>query len=172
MAPSPVRSLPARGSRRTSLSIGRATYCESCSIPPGIRSACAVRPPDLTPVSYRAAMTQVGGTVEPGFEGVKGAFERNFAEHGEVGAAFALHVNGKKVVDLWGGVADPKANRPYPEDSVQLVFSTTKGAPAMCANLLIEQGKLDPDAPVATYWPEFAQNGKENIPVRMLLCHQ
>src|SRR4051812_31401706 len=104
-------------------------------------------------------MAQVEGTVEAGFEGVRDAFAKNFEEHGEVGAAFAVHVGGKKVVDLWGGVADVHTGRPYTEDSLQLVFSTTKGATAMCANLLIERGLLDVDAPVATYWPEFAQNG-------------
>ena len=117
-------------------------------------------------------MAQVEGDVEPGFEGVRDAFAKNFEDHGEVGAAFALHLDGKKVVDLWGGVADPKTGRPYTHQSLQLVFSTTKGATAMCANLLAERGKLDVDAPVAKYWPEFAQNGKESIPVRMLLNHQ
>jgi CubicO group peptidase (beta-lactamase class C family) len=117
-------------------------------------------------------MAEVEGYVESGFEGVRRAFEKNFEEHGEVGAAFALHVDGKKVVDLWGGVADAKTGRPYTEDTLQLVFSTTKGATAMCANKLIERGELDVDAPVAQYWPEFAQNGKEKIPVRMLLNHQ
>lgn len=117
-------------------------------------------------------MTQVEGTFEPGFEGVRDAFARNFDEHGEVGAAFALHVGAKMVVDIWGGTADVKTGRPYAEDTLQLVFSTTKGATAMCANLLAERGLLDVDAPVAQYWPEFAQNGKESIPVRMLLNHQ
>jgi len=117
-------------------------------------------------------MTQVEGIVEPGFEGVRDAFAKNFEDHGEVGAAFSLHVGGKKVVDLWGGIADVQTGRPYAEDSLQLVFSTTKGATAMCANLLIERGELDVDAPVAKYWPEFAQNGKESIPVRMLLNHE
>src|SRR3954447_642232 len=117
-------------------------------------------------------MAQVEGHVEPGFEGVKDAFAANFGQHGEVGAAFALHVGGKKVVDLWGGTADVASARPYTEDSLQLVFSTTKGATAMCANLLAERGELDIDAPVATYWPEFAQAGKENIPVRWLLSHK
>jgi CubicO group peptidase (beta-lactamase class C family) len=117
-------------------------------------------------------MAEVQGFVESGFEGVKGAFERNFAEHGEVGAAFALHVGGRKVVDLWGGVADAASGRPYTEDSLQLVFSTTKGATAMCANLLVERGLLDVDAPVVEYWPEFGQAGKESMPVRMLLNHQ
>ncbi len=117
-------------------------------------------------------MAQVEGYVEPGFEGVRDAFATNFEQHGEVGAAFALHVGGRKVVDLWGGIADVKTGKPYGEDALQLVFSTTKGATAMCANLLIERGELDVDAPVAKYWPEFAQNGKESIPVRMLLNHE
>ena len=79
---------------------------------------------------------------------------------------------GSKVVDLWGGVADPATNRPYGESTLQLVFSTTKGATAACANLLMQRGQLDIDAPVVTYWPEFGTAGKENIPVRWLLCHK
>lgn len=117
-------------------------------------------------------MTEIAGTVEPGFEGVAEAFERNFAEHGEVGAATAVYVGGRKVVDLWGGVADRETGRPYAEDTLQLVFSTTKGATAACANLLAQRGELDMDAPVATYWPEFKEAGKGDIPVRWLLCHK
>ncbi len=71
-----------------------------------------------------------------------------------------------------GGLADPAKDRPWTEDTLQLVFSTTKGATAACANLLAQRGQLDIDAPVATYWPEFAQAGKESIPVRWLLCHK
>jgi CubicO group peptidase (beta-lactamase class C family) len=117
-------------------------------------------------------VSEIGGAVEPGFEGVAAAFERNFAEHGEVGAATALYVDGRKVVDLWGGIADRDSGAPYTEDSLQLVFSTTKGATAACANLLVQRGDLDLDAPVAEYWPEFKAAGKENIPVRWLLCHK
>jgi CubicO group peptidase (beta-lactamase class C family) len=114
----------------------------------------------------------IDGIVEPGFEGVRDAFARNFDEYGDVGAGFCLHVEGRKVVDLWGGLADPAANRPYDESTLQLVFSTTKGATAVCANLLMQRGQLDIDAPVVTYWPEFGAAGKENIPVRWLLCHK
>jgi CubicO group peptidase (beta-lactamase class C family) len=114
----------------------------------------------------------VGGTVEPGYEGVRDAFVTNFAEHGEVGAGFSLVVDGRTVVDLWGGVADAITGAPYTDDTLQLVFSTTKGATALCANLLAQRGELDVDAPVATYWPEFAQCGKGDIPVRWLLCHK
>lgn len=116
--------------------------------------------------------TSIGGSVEPGFEGVRDAFARNFADHGDVGAGVAVHVEGHKVVDLWGGVADVGTGAPYTEDTLQLVFSTTKGATAICANMLAQRGLLDVDEPVATYWPEFAQAGKEGIPVRWLLCHK
>src|SRR5688572_27974370 len=111
------------------------------------------------------ASVGVDGKVEPGFEGVRDAFVRNFDEHGEVGAAFALYVDGACVVDLWGGVADQSTGRAYEEDTLQLVFSTTKGLTAMCAARLMEQGLLDVDAPVASYWPEFAAAGKEEVPV-------
>jgi len=114
----------------------------------------------------------IDGEVEPGFEAVRDAFARNFTEHGDVGAQFCLHVEGRKVVDLWGGVADPLTDRPYDESTLQLVFSTTKGATAVCANLLAQRGQLDLDAPVATYWPEFGAAGKEHVPVRWLLCHK
>lgn len=117
-------------------------------------------------------MTEIGGAVEPGFEGVAEAFATNFAEHGEVGAACAVYVGGRKVVDLWGGLADREAGTPYTQDSLQLVFSTTKGATAACANLLAQRGELDVDAPVASYWPEFKAAGKGDIPVRWLLCHK
>jgi CubicO group peptidase (beta-lactamase class C family) len=115
---------------------------------------------------------RIGGYVDPGFEGVRDAFVRNFEEHGEIGAGFCLHVEGRKVVDIWGGMADQKTGREYAEDTLQLVFSTTKGATAICANRLAQEGRLDVDAPVVEYWPEFAQAGKEHIPVRWLLCHK
>jgi CubicO group peptidase (beta-lactamase class C family) len=117
-------------------------------------------------------VTEIQGSVEPGFEGVADAFERNFTEHGEVGAAASVYVGGKQVVDLWGGTADVATGASYTEDSLQLVFSTTKGATAACANLLAQRGDLDIDAPVAEYWPEFKAAGKGDIPVRWLLCHK
>ncbi len=114
----------------------------------------------------------VAGPVEPGFEGVRAAFERNFAAGREVGAALCVHVGGRKVVDVCGGTFDAEGSRRYGPDALQLVFSSTKGATAVCANLLAQRGLLDLDAPVAHYWPEFAQAGKENLPVRLLLSHQ
>ena len=117
-------------------------------------------------------MSQVHGEVAPGFERVKDAFAANFEHNGEVGAACSVYHRGEKVVDLWGGVADVESGRPWTEDSIVLVASSTKGATAICANLLVQRGELDLDAPVARYWPEFAAGGKQDIPVRWLLSHQ
>jgi CubicO group peptidase (beta-lactamase class C family) len=110
--------------------------------------------------------------VAAGFEAVRDAFADNLESGRDVGAAFAAYHRGRKVVDLWGGVADPQTGRPWEQDSIILVFSTTKGATALCANVLAERGELDMNAPVARYWPEFAQGGKAEIPVKFLLSHQ
>jgi len=112
------------------------------------------------------------GLVEPGWQGVAKAFAANFDERGEVGAAVCAYLDGRKVVDLWGGVADPTSGRPWAEDTIVTVFSSTKGVTAAGANLAIEHGLLDPDATVASYWPEFAAGGKEAITVRQVLSHQ
>lgn len=114
----------------------------------------------------------ITGLVEPGFEAVRDSFATNFAEGREIGAGFCAHVEGRKVVDLYGGSFDRAASRPYGPETLQLVFSTTKGATAVCANLLAQRGLLDMDAPVSTYWPEFEEAGKGSLPVRFLLCHQ
>ncbi len=114
----------------------------------------------------------VQGTCDPKFQEVRQEFERNFQERGEVGASVCVTVQGQTVVDLWGGQANAGSNTPWKEDTVSVVFSSTKGATALCAHMLASRGQLDLDAPVATYWPEFAQSGKENIPVKMLLSHQ
>jgi CubicO group peptidase (beta-lactamase class C family) len=114
---------------------------------------------------------EIGGHVEPGFEPVRDAFANNFVEHGEEGASYAFYVEGTKVVDLWGGVREDTGGF-YAEDTLQTVFSSTKGATAVCAHLLVERGLLDLDAPVVEYWPEFGQAGKAHIPVRWLLTHQ
>ena len=114
----------------------------------------------------------IAGWTEPQFEGVREAFARNFGEHGDVGAAVAVYLNGEPVVDLWGGWYSPERERAWDRNTLVNVFSTTKGLAAFCAHRLVEQGLLDVDAPVAQYWPEFAVAGKEDIPVRMLLNHQ
>jgi CubicO group peptidase (beta-lactamase class C family) len=117
-------------------------------------------------------MTESNGTTASGFEGVRDAFDANFAKGLEIGASFSAYHRGEKVVDLWGGTADVATNRPWDERTLALAFSTTKGATAICANKLAQEGALDVDAPVAKYWPEFAAGGKSDIPVKFLLSHQ
>lgn len=117
-------------------------------------------------------MASIAGEVAAGFAPVREAFRTNFAVNGEVGAAVAVYQHGRKVVDLWGGLADPATAEPWRDDTLQVVFSATKSATAACAHLLAERGLLKLDAPVARYWPEFATCGKDRIPVRWLLSHR
>ena len=112
------------------------------------------------------------GFVAPGFEGVAEAFARNVGVGGEAGGAFAAVLDGELVVDVWGGVADRARGVAWSGDTLSMVFSGTKGLVATCMLLLVERGKLDLDAPVAQYWPEFAAHGKDAILVRHVLSHQ
>lgn len=113
----------------------------------------------------------VEGYCDSAFAAVKEVFAENFHRHRETGAAVSLVVEGKPVVDIWGGHTDFRKKRPWREDTLANIYSSTKGITAICAMRLIDQGKLDPDKCVSTYWPEFAKNGKEAITVRMLLNH-
>jgi CubicO group peptidase (beta-lactamase class C family) len=115
---------------------------------------------------------QVHGHCDPRFAAVRTAFEANFRERGELGAAVAVRVGGETVVDLWGGWADAAHSRPWERDTLVNVWSTSKGPTALCAHILADRELLDLDAPVATYWPEFAAAGKEQILVRHLLSHR
>ncbi len=115
---------------------------------------------------------KIEGTCDPKFSRVKDAFAENFEKRSEVGAAAAVVLDGKSVVDIWGGHADKAATRPWTRDTLVNVYSTTKGVTAICAHRLVDKGLLDIDAPVAKYWPEFAQAGKDKLPVRFLLSHR
>jgi CubicO group peptidase (beta-lactamase class C family) len=117
-------------------------------------------------------MPEIHGSTAPGYEGVREAFAANVADHGEIGAAVAVHQDGRPVVDLWAGTADPRDDRPWQADTAAVVYSTTKAVTAAVALLLAERGQLDLDAPVVRYWPEFGAHGKDRIPVRWLLTHQ
>ncbi|HKC51426.1 MAG TPA: serine hydrolase domain-containing protein, partial [Myxococcota bacterium] len=118
-----------------------------------------------------ASPARVGGECAKRFARVREVFEQSFAS-GEVGASVAVTVGGELVLDLWGGHRDGARTKPWLRDTLANVYSTTKGMTAICANRLAQAGKLDLDAPVARYWPEFAQAGKGSIPVRWLLCHK
>jgi CubicO group peptidase (beta-lactamase class C family) len=114
----------------------------------------------------------VHGCCDPGFEPVRAALAEILASGAEVGAALAVCVDGQTVVDLWGGHADAARTRPWQGDTLVNLYSVGKALTAVCALRLAEAGALDLDAPVARYWPEFAQAGKARIPVRYLLTHQ
>jgi CubicO group peptidase (beta-lactamase class C family) len=114
----------------------------------------------------------IDGYVAPGFEVVREHFRENFTRRGELGAACAAYVGGEKVVDLWGGYRDARRQERWQEDTLVLVYSTSKGMAGLTVALANSRGLIDYDERVATYWPEFAQNGKGEITVRQLLAHQ
>ena len=114
----------------------------------------------------------IDGECESGFDRIRQAFIENFDRRGEIGAAVAVTIGGRPVVDLWAGHTDPARSRPWRRDTIVNVYSTTKGLCALCAHRLADQGKLDFDAPVAQYWPEFAAGGKSTMPVKYLLNHK
>jgi len=117
-------------------------------------------------------MADVHGSVSQGFEAVRDAFQANFDDGLEVGAACAVYHRGEKVVDLWGGLRDPKTNDLWLEDTLVLVFSTTKGMSSLALAVAHSRGLFMYDEKVAAYWPEFEQGGKKNVTVRQLLAHQ
>jgi CubicO group peptidase (beta-lactamase class C family) len=114
----------------------------------------------------------VHGHVADGFEDVRREFERNFTHRRELGAAVAAYVDGEKVVDLWGGVRDGRGTDPWQEDTLVVVYSTSKGLAAITVALAHSRGWLDYDERVTTYWPEFGQAGKQDVTVRQLLGHE
>jgi len=115
---------------------------------------------------------EIRGEVHPRFRRVREVFEANFRRRAEVGASACAWVDGEKVVDLWGGLADVRTARPWREDTLGFLFSSTKGLTALALLMLADRGKLDHDARVADYWPEFARSGKDAITVRQLLNHR
>lgn len=114
----------------------------------------------------------IKGYVSSGFEVVRDTFIENFAVRGELGGACCVFHDGKKVVDLWGGIRNKLTREPWEEDTMVVIHSATKGLAAMTLAVAHSQGLLDYEEKVCTYWPEFAQNGKEHITVRQLLAHQ
>lgn len=114
----------------------------------------------------------ISGTCDPRFAKVRDAFAENFASRGDLGGSVAVTLDGASIVDLWGGHVDKERARPWQKDTLVNVYSTTKGWTAMCAHRLVDQGKLDLEAPVARYWPEFAAAGKESLKVGWLLDHK
>ncbi|MFK8024477.1 MAG: serine hydrolase domain-containing protein [Ilumatobacter sp.] len=116
--------------------------------------------------------TEIHGTVNPGFEGVRDAFEANFEQHGDVGASICATVGGEVVFDLWAGDATyDSGEADWQRDTIINVWSTTKTMSFLCCLMLADRGELDLDAPIANYWPEFAAAGKEGIATRHVMGH-
>jgi len=114
----------------------------------------------------------IHGVFDPEFVGLRDTFAENFAKRGEIGAAVCVYKDGRKVADLWGGAVDPKAGLEWGKDTIVNMMSVTKSMAALCLWRLIDRGVVDLDSPVAAYWPEFAQAGKEKITIRHILGGQ
>lgn len=116
-------------------------------------------------------MAEIHGSTDPRFEKLSELLSSSIDSGADLGASVSLTIDGETVVDLWGGHADTDKTKPWERDTITNVWSSTKTMTSLCALTLIDRGQIDPDAPVATYWPEFAQGGKEKIPVRSLMSH-
>ena len=119
-----------------------------------------------------AVSHSIQGEIGRRFGAVRETFIENFARRGELGGACCAYHRGEKVVDLWGGVRNKQTGEPWEQDTMVIVYSATKGLAAMTLAIAHSRGWLDYEERVCTYWPEFAQQGKERITVRQLLAHQ
>jgi len=115
---------------------------------------------------------RIQGFVDDGYGGMLDTFVANFVDRKDVGAACCVVIDGRTVVDLWGGLADARSGRPWSRDTAAVVFSCTKGVLAILAYRLVDDGRLDLDVPIARYWPEFAEAGKAAITVRDAMSHR
>ena len=115
---------------------------------------------------------EIHGECDPQFSKVKETFEKLYQEDREIGSCFAVYKDGNPLVELWGGFQDKDKTKPWQKDNLVTVYSTTKGVAAFCIALAMEKGLLKYEEKVSTYWPEFANNGKEDITVGMLMSHQ
>lgn len=122
-------------------------------------------------VTARGTTFVFAGEYEPEFRPAVDAFIGNYEVEEEIGSASALYVDGRKVFDIWAGFRDEAKTKPWRQDTIVCMMSVAKGISGIAFNILIDRGLVDPDAPVAKYWPEFAQNGKEGILVRHVLDH-
>jgi CubicO group peptidase (beta-lactamase class C family) len=115
------------------------------------------------------SMEPIAGSIAPGYDPVAAAFVENLSDHGDAGAAFCAYVDGRRVIDVWGGEARPGS--PWQDDTMVVVFSSTKGPTALTVQVLAESGDLDVDAPIVRYWPEYGSGGKDAITLRHVLTH-
>ncbi|OKO94563.1 Beta-lactamase domain-containing protein 2 [Penicillium subrubescens] len=116
-------------------------------------------------------MAEVHGNCDPAFESVRELLQQRLASGDEIGASLCINIDGKNVVDIWGGHADETKTRPWDEDTITVIWSSSKVITNLAANVLIDRGLLNANEKVATYWPEFAANGKEDVKVSHILSH-
>ena len=114
---------------------------------------------------------EIHGFCDDRFSNVRDTFEKNFTERGDVGASFAATVNGEYVIDIWAGHADAAKTRPWEEDTIVNVYSTTKTMTFITALVLADRGELSFDDPVIRYWPEYGQNDKAKTEIRHFMSH-
>jgi CubicO group peptidase (beta-lactamase class C family) len=128
-------------------------------------------------IDLQVGENQITGHCDPQFQPVLDSFIDNFETKDELGASVSLNIEGESTVNLWGGFVKPlkgtdeRDDYRWNEDTLSVVFSCTKAATALCAHILIDQGKLNLHEKVSTYWPEFAANGKQDVTVEMILNH-
>jgi CubicO group peptidase (beta-lactamase class C family) len=127
---------------------------------------------DVTVLANLGDGRRIQGIVEQGFGAVTDAFVSNFVERQDRGSGCTVYVAGNVVVDLWGGYADSRTGRPWDQDTAAVIFSCSKGVLAICAYLLVQEGRLDLDRPIADYWPRFGRNGKGGITLRHAMSHR
>ena len=120
----------------------------------------------------RLTLPRIDGSVAPGFAAVRDTFNDNFMRRHELGGACCVYRRGEPVVDLWGGIRNKQTGEPWERDTMVIVHSASKGLAAMTLAIAHSRGWLDYEERIATYWPEFAQHGKDTITVRQLLAHQ
>ncbi|MEO8541520.1 MAG: serine hydrolase domain-containing protein, partial [bacterium] len=139
---------------------------------PNLQPPIPTTPRNHHNLRYYPLRMEIHGYCAPTFEPVRTAFTENFANHNEIGAAVAVTLAGETVVDLWAGHLDAANTRPWTQDTIVNVWSVGKAVTAVCLLQQVERGLVELDAPVARYWPEFAQGGKAAITVRTLMAHQ
>ena len=123
-------------------------------------------------MSAPTALPRINGAADEGFGALVDVFADNFRSRGDLGAACTVYLGGRAVVDVWAGIADARSGRPWERETAAVIFSCSKGILAICAYLLVQEGRLKLDAPVTEYWPEFGAHGKEHVTSRELLSHR
>ena len=125
-----------------------------------------------TTVTHQGKAYPVEGTCDPKFKAARDRFIKNFEEGLEIGACVALNIAGTPVIDMWGGFRDKASTQPWQKDTIVNMMSVSKAISGICIYALVDRGLVDPEAPVARYWPEFAANGKDKLQLKYVLDHR